>query len=160
MNKIIWLPTIAIVTLIAACSYGPDSPKGFSLPQGNEAMGEKVFIKYECLSCHSLTDYETDAVIMESISREFDEPIKLGGTTSTVKTYGQLVTSVINPSHKLAHRSRFYKESLVNEDGTSKMWVFNDVMTVQELIDLVAFLQPKYKVKPITYTHYGQYRML
>ncbi|MFT4810425.1 MAG: hypothetical protein ACI9LX_003791 [Paraglaciecola sp.] len=32
------------------------------------------------------------------------------------------------------------------------MRVFNDVMTVQELIDLVAFLQPKYKIKPITFT--------
>jgi hypothetical protein len=160
MNKLTWLPTIAIVTLISACSYGPDSPKGFSLPQGDVALGEKVFIKYQCLSCHSLTGYEAEAVVLESLIREFDDPVKLGGTTSMVKTYGQLVTSVINPSHKLAPRSRFSEETVVHEDGTSKMRVFNDVMTVQELIDLVAFLQPKYEVKPITYTHYGQYRML
>jgi sulfur-oxidizing protein SoxX len=30
------------------------------------------------------------------------------------------------------------------------------MMTVQELINLVAFLQLKYKLKPITYTHYGR----
>ena len=39
------------------------------------------------------------------------------------------------------------------------MPIFNDVMTVTELVNLVAFLQPQYKVKPIQYTTYGQYRV-
>ena len=65
------------------------------------------------------------------------------------KTYAQLVTSVINPSHKLAPRSKSIDEKISNDDGSSKMRVFNDVMTVQELIDLVAFLQPKYQENPL-----------
>ncbi|MFT4746861.1 MAG: sulfur-oxidizing protein SoxX [Congregibacter sp.] len=155
MKILIWFTSIILLSVLAACSYGPDSPKGFSLPKGDIVKGEKVFMQYQCQSCHILESYDDDSLI-----KEFDTLVPLGGTSSLVKTYAQLVTSVINPSHKLAPRSRSIEEKLTNDDGSSKMRVFNDVMTVQELIDLVAFLQPKYKVKPITYTHYGQYRML
>jgi len=155
MKTLICFTSIILLFVMAACSYGPDSPKGFSLPEGDIAKGEKVFLRYKCQACHSLKGYEDDSLI-----KEFDTPVPLGGTSSLVKTYAQLVTSVINPSHKLAPRSKTIEEKIINEDGSSKMRVFNDVMTVQELIDVVAFLQPKYEVKPITYTHYGQYRML
>ena len=155
MKTLIWFTSFILVSVMAACSYGPDSPKGFSLPEGSVVKGEKVFMQYQCQACHSLKGYADDSLI-----KEFDTLIPLGGTSSMVKTYGQLVTSVINPSHKLASRSKALEEKVTNIDGSSKMRVFNDVMTVQELIDLVAFLQPKYKVQPITYTNYGQYRML
>lgn len=155
MKILIWFTAITLFTVMTACSYGPDSPKGFSLPEGNMAIGEKVFLQYQCSACHALKGHEDNSLI-----KEFDTPIPLGGSSSTVKTYAQLVTSIINPSHKLAHRNKSVEEKIINDDGSSKMRVFNDVMTVQELIDLVAFLQPKYEVKPITYTHYGQYRML
>lgn len=155
MKIFIWFTSIILLTVLAACSYGPESPKGFSLPEGDGVKGEKVFIQYQCQACHSLKGFADDSLI-----KEFDTPIPLGGTSSMVKTYAQLVTSIINPSHKLAPRSHYIEEKITNSDGSSKMRVFNDVMTVQELIDLVAFLQPKYEVKPITYTHYGQYRML
>jgi hypothetical protein len=155
MKTLIWFTSIVLLVVMAACSYGPESPKGFSLPEGDVVKGEQVFMKYQCQACHALKGHEDDSLI-----KEFDTPIPLGGTSSMVKTYAQLVTSVINPSHKLAARRKSIEEKITNDDGTSKMRVFNDVMTVQELIDLVAFLQPKYQVKPITYTHYGQYRML
>jgi hypothetical protein len=155
MKKFICITSILVFAILAACSYGPESPVGFSLPEGNIVAGEKVFMKYQCLACHELKGYEDPSLI-----KEFDMPVPLGGSSAVVKTYAHLVTSVINPSHKLAPRSRFNEEKVSHDDGTSKMRVFNDVMTVQELIDLVTFLQPKYDVKPITYTHYGQYRML
>jgi len=46
-------------------------------------------------------------------------------------------------THRLA---RGYQESLIAIDGQSKMTNYNQVMTVGELIDLVAYLQPKYRV--------------
>ena len=138
---------------LMSCNSGPDSPRGFSLPEGDTAKGEMVFIKYQCLACHSLSGFD-DA----SIVKQFEQPIRLGGSSSVVKTYAQLVTAVINPSHELAPRARSL-ETITNEDGTSKMPIFNDVMTVTELVNLVAFLQPQYKVKPIQYTTYGQYRV-
>jgi hypothetical protein len=64
------------------------------------------------------------------------------------------VTAIINPSHRLAQG---YAESLVAQEGKSKMTVYNDVMTVSQLIDLVTFLQGKYKLwtpPPTSYPHY------
>jgi hypothetical protein len=78
--------------------------------------------------------------------------VVLGGETQTIKTYGELVSSVINPSHKLI---RGYPEEEVSQDGKSLMTVYNDRMTVQQLIDLVAFLQSKYEVVVPEYTYYG-----
>jgi hypothetical protein len=155
MKTLIWFSSIILLCVMSACSYGPDSPKGFSLPKGDVIKGENVFIQYQCQACHALKGYEDNSLI-----KEFDTLIPLGGTSPLVKTYAQLVTSIINPSHKLAPRNKSIKEKVTNDDGSSKMRVFNNVMTIQELINLVAFLQPKYELKPITYTHYGQYRMM
>jgi mono/diheme cytochrome c family protein len=143
---------LVLLTLgLFACESGPGSPKGFSLPEGDIAMGETTFLKYQCLACHTIEGIE-----YESINKVFEQPVRLGGNSSIVKTYAQLVTSIINPSHKLAPRS-INLESVATEDGLSKMPVFNEVMTVTELINIVAFLQPKYKVKPMQYTQYHHY---
>lgn len=151
-SRQVLLPILLALGLLA-CESGPESPRGFSLPAGDVAKGEVAFIKYRCLACHTLEGVED-----ESISKEFQQPVPLGGTSSMVKTYGQLVTSIINPSHKLAPRS-LALESAVTAEGVSKMRIFNDVMTVTELINIVGFLQPKYKVKPIQYTQYHQYHI-
>jgi hypothetical protein len=54
----------------------------------------------------------------------------------------------------------YLRETSLMMMKNSKMRIFNVMMTVQKMINFVAFLQPKHKLKPITYTHYGQYRML
>lgn len=151
-NKLFFLPALLALGLFA-CNSGPESPKGFSLPEGDIDQGKTVFMKYQCLACHNLEGYED-----LSIKKEFTQAVKLGGTSPKVKTYADLVTSIINPSHKIVPRS-VGLESLVNADGSSKMRSHNDIMTVSELIDLVAFLQPKYKVKPLQYTHYNTYHI-
>lgn len=137
--------------LLLACNTGPTSPRGFSLPEGDIAKGEAVFRKYQCLACHTLQGVEDEAV-----AKEFATPVQLGGVSTRVKTYGELVTSVINPSHKISPR---YNVNVMQENGMSKMRIYNDVMTVTELVDLVAFLQPKYQVQPYQYTRYGQYHI-
>ena len=68
-----------------------------------------------------------------------------------IKTYGDLVTAIVNPSHNLA---KGYTPSLVAQDGKSRMTVYNDVMTVSQLIDIVAFLQAHYELQPHTPTTY------
>ena len=64
--------------------------------------------------------------------------IALGGEVTRIQTYGELVTSIINPSHRLAEG---YPVDTVSVDGKSRMRNYNDVMTVTELTDLVMFLQ-------------------
>ena len=141
---------IAICFLsLTGCDAGPDSPKGFSLPKGNLENGKLVFVKHECLACHVLKGVSAGA-----IKPELDKLVALGGEKSKVTTYAELVTSIINPSHKISGN---HKLNSVAESGQSKMRNYNDVMTVTELIDLVTYLQAQYKVKPYEYTSYGHY---
>jgi len=134
---------------LTACDSGVDSPRGFSLPKGNPENGRQVFIKHQCLACHTL-----DGVTNDSTESELDKLIRLGGEKSRVTTYAELVTSIINPSHKIS--SNYVLDS-TDSTNMSPMRNYNDVMTVTELVDLVTYLQPKFKVKPLEYTTYGRY---
>ena len=134
---------ITVLLTLFSCTRGVDSPKGFSLPKGSVAAGEKVFLKFQCLACHRVKNVE-DA----SIEKNESISIFLGGNKA------ELVTSVINPSHKFSNPARTQAKTA---DGQSKMKVFNDEMTVTELIDLVTFLQPNYTLVPYRHTKYQYY---
>jgi len=114
------------------------SEKGFRLPDGDAQAGREAFLYMQCNQCHTIKGEELPAIPGQ-------EPpyVELGGMVTKIKTYGELVTSIINPSHKLA---KGYEEVVVSEDGESNMYVYNDHMTVKELTDIVMFLQPHYDV--------------
>jgi sulfur-oxidizing protein SoxX len=123
------------------------SERGFRLPEGDAMAGRETFLYMHCNQCHTISGEELPTI------PGFEPFVELGGSVTRVKTYGELVTAVINPSHKLADG---YAEDLVSEDGKSKMYVYNGFMTVQELTDLVMFLQPHYDVVPPEF-HYRVY---
>ncbi len=146
-------PRRAVCVLIllsgAACS-DPKSGRGFTLPEGEAERGKAVFSELACSSCHSVSGHED----LRPEGFEPEMTVALGGETPRIATYGELVTSVINPSHRLARR---YSMEAVSEDGVSKMRNYNDVMTVDQLIDLVAFLQAQYELKDPDRTYYYPY---
>jgi sulfur-oxidizing protein SoxX len=137
----------AVATLVA-CTPGPESPRGFSLPEGDYDQGQSTFALLGCNSCHSAEG--VDQLNLEEAVVSFE----LGGSSPRVTTYAELMTSIINPSHRLSHRLPREESS---EEGESLMKIYNDVMTVQQLIDLVAYLQPQYKVIVITPQRYRTY---
>ncbi len=121
---------------LGGCERDRMSEVGFSLPDGDPAAGRDAFVYLQCNQCHTIAGEDLPLIPLA------DPPyVELGGAVSKVKTYGQLVTAIINPSHKLAEG---YAEDVVSEDWESNMYVYNGYMTVQELIDLVMFLQPHY----------------
>ncbi|WP_341936422.1 c-type cytochrome [Marinimicrobium sp. C2-29] len=141
---------LSAFAVVSACSQGPESPRGFSLPEGDVEQGKAVFNDYECLACHTLKGYQdTD------VEKELDTPVKLGGEVVKVKTYAELLTSIINPSHRIA--PGYEEEVVTDERGESRMRNYNDVMTVSELIDLVAFLETHYVLNPYPRTEYHMY---
>jgi len=136
------------VLLLSGCDEDRTmSERGFRLPEGDAMAGRETFLYMHCNQCHTIQGEELPTI------PGFEPFVELGGAVTRVKTYGELVTAVINPSHKLADG---YAEDLVSEDGTSKMYVYNGFMTVQELTDLVMFLQPHYDVVPPEF-HYRVY---
>ena len=129
---------LAVFLLLSAgCERDVMSERGFALPEGDVVAGEAAFIYMQCNQCHTIKGIDLPTV------PGYEPFVELGGAVTRVKTYGQLVTAIINPSHKIAEG---YAEGEVSEDGESKMYVYNRYMTVQELTDLVMFLQPHYDV--------------
>ncbi len=134
--------TVAIVCcalLLQACAT--EVGAGFHLPQGDAARGREAFVALHCQSCHSVADEQPP------LSGPTAGRMVLGGDTARVRTYGDLVTSIVNPSHEVA------REDVPDQTGrnrTSPMAsaYLNNVVTVQQLVDIVAFLQAAYNVVP------------
>lgn len=136
-----WVLAFMLLSLAALSACDKDammSSKGFRLPDGDAVAGRDAFLYMQCHQCHSISGEQLPAIPGQ-------EPpyVELGGKVTQVRTYGQLITSIINPSHELA---RGYAEEVVSEDGESDMYIYNSHMTVQELIDIVMYLQPHYDV--------------
>ena len=152
MKQIFLIPLFVLFFLLASCDFGPNSGRGFSLPEGNVDKGRTTFVELECNACHSVGDIERVA------GREGpDINIALGGQVTTVKTYGNLVTSVINPSHKTSWH--YSKQDIATGGGELQMVVYNEIMTVQQLVDLVTFLESNYEIVPVRRTAYPRYRL-
>ena len=142
--------TMLVATLVlTACDSGPKGSAGFTLPDGDVQRGKATYVELQCNACHDIS-----AVPQMPVSGSTAISVPLGGETTQVKTYGQLVTSIINPSHRIA-RSRF--SGLVDEQGASLMINYNDLMTITQLIDLVAFVQSTYELLPFQYSVYPIY---
>ena len=141
MSFIMRRSIVLLMLLTAACS-GPKSGAGLRLPDGDIERGKAAFLELKCNTCHTVAGTE-----MPSPSRDYAyvRVVVLGGEVRQVKTYGALVTSIINPSHSLAPG---YPKELISKGDQSAMANFNDTMTVRQLIDLVAFLQSRYEFVP------------
>lgn len=126
--------------LLMACK---NESRGFVLPAGDIETGKQLFTTLYCTDCHSIGDIKWTG------NENTGAPqVKLGGEVTSLKTYGELVTSVINPSHKISQRNQLTDQQLTAPEGSSLMETkcYNDVMTVQQLVDIVAFLQSKYQL--------------
>ncbi|WP_430965296.1 hypothetical protein [Spongiimicrobium sp. 2-473A-2-J] len=143
LNYLLVFPLLCAGLLISSCN---EQARGFALPAGNIEEGKATYTSLACNTCHSIPGVEWTGG-SDSLK------IQLGGEVSAQKSYGYLVTSIINPSHKIA---RSYKQKNPDHGGLSKMKNYNEVMTVQELIDLVTFLQSEYDVI-VPPTHYNPY---
>lgn len=143
----------AMVSLIAAAGCGdaggPKSSRGFRLPDGDIGKGKEAFVQLKCHACHKVQGVDLPAW-------EGEPPVfvVLGGKVARVRSYGELVTGIINPSHDFASG---YDRNAIRVGNMSRMANYNDKMTLQQLIDVVAFLQSRYeKLQP----EYDSYPML
>ena len=117
------------------------------LPEGDAANGQVAFTELGCIECHTVA-----GVDFQPFEHEDPFPLQLGGAVVWVKNYGELITAVTNPQHALAPSAI----GIVSEEQwkrrESPMPSFNDRMTVEQMVDLVTFLQPKYeKIYPPRY---------
>ncbi len=122
------------------------SPAGwrFTWPAGDPARGREVFVKLECYSCHEVQ------------GQGFPAPSGGGTVGPELSAMGSMhppeyfAEAVINPS-AVVEPGKGYAAP----DGSSKMPSYNDVVTVQEVIDLVAFLTSLRAPSPAPGSHGG-----
>ncbi len=99
-------------------------------PVGDPRRGREVFVRLECYSCHEVK------------GEQFPGPSQPGKVGPELSQMGPLHTieyfaeAIINPSGTI-EKGQGYEAA----DGSSKMPSYNDVLTVQQLIDLVAYLR-------------------
>ena len=149
MKIILCVCTVVSMLLLSACDTGPKGSVGFTLPDGDVEQGKANYIALKCNSCHV-----NDQVPQLDTGEPATISVTLGGETTRIKTYGELVTSVINPSHRVSRR---HSLDLATPSGSSRMINLNDVMTVTQLIDLVAFVQSSYTLSPFSGSKYPVY---
>ncbi|MEX0806933.1 MAG: copper-binding protein [Candidatus Binatia bacterium] len=117
-------------------------PKGwtFTMPKGDPVKGRALFDKFSCYSCHEVRGEKFPPL---------DKGQAVGPELSQMGPMHPLeyfTESTINPSAVAAKKYR-------GPDGKSKMPDFNSDMTVQELIDLSAYmasLKPKGVAKSVS----------
>ena len=139
---------LCLITCLVGCKASSDD-EGFTLPPGHAQRGQEAFVHFRCYDCHRIPGVDLP------VGEEPDQVVvELGGKVQRVKDYGDLVTAIINPSHRLA---KGYTESGISLDGKSNMPMYNDAMTVSQLIDIVTFLQAHYELRPKEPTNYPSY---
>jgi hypothetical protein len=142
MRRFTQLLTVATVLFYGtSCDSGRHSTAGFHLPENGDAeRGRTAFVSLGCHSCHQVTNVD--------LPRPTVEPtvvVVLGGEVARKFSDAYLVTSIIDPSYRLA---RFHKKEQISVGGYSKMPHYADTMTVRQMVDIVAFLQSAYRVAP------------
>jgi hypothetical protein len=134
--------SLALVAIVVLQGCQLES-SGFELPPGDAAAGKEVFVNLHCNGCHSVADVEyaeSNVPVVYMGKRTTGKiHVELGGEAAGSRTQGELVTSVVNPSHKI---STSYSRHLATTK--SPMQTHNEAMTVQNLIDVVAFLQEQF----------------
>jgi Cu/Ag efflux protein CusF len=97
----------------------------FTLPKGDSVKGRGVFEKFECYFCHEVRGEE-----FPFSGVDYGPELSQMGRLHPLEYFAE---SVINPSAVVSKKDR-------GPDGKSTMPAYNDRMTVQELIDLSAYL--------------------
>lgn len=118
-----------------------EMPKGwqFAIPAGDHHAGRQVFIDFECFKCH------------EVLGEDFPAPkAERGDVGPALSGMGSMhpgeyfAETIIDPNASVAWRVTHHKteeKGYLGADGTSKMPSYNETMTVQQLIDLVAYMK-------------------
>jgi len=141
---------LLLMLALSACTVESPAVKGFVLPDGDVALGEQVFIKYGCHGCHIIP-----GVDLPKIEPEPALVMEIGGEVYRVKNEGELLTSVINPTHVVSQEYIAKLEDADRYDGSTPMPYYGDAMTITEMINLVTFLRAQYsKLMPDFFQSY------
>lgn len=152
MNKSLYFAAagLACTVFLGACRTYPDYASEFRFPilRGDVMRGQQSFVEMGCHMCHTV-----DGVQLPDNTNLRPVTVMLGGDLIFAKTYGDLVTSIINPDHVISEQWLDQLPRQTRREVDSSPMYVNPDMKVTELIDIVAFLNSRYRLLP-GYTEY------
>ncbi len=104
---------------------------GFFLPKGNPAAGQKAFTELKCNTCHWV---ENNIDLKPPVAQKAGPML---GDKQANYSAGWIANSIVSPSHTIARN--FDGEFEAGE--LSRMGDFSEVMTVRQMIDIVAYIK-------------------
>lgn len=136
--------TLASLALLGGCGEQQTSTR-FQMPSGDPERGRAAFVALQCVQCHRVAGVGLPAPAVDA-----DRVVTLGGDVTKLRSYGDLITSIIHPSQRLSE----LMAGPMPADGKSPMPSMMERMTVAQLIDLVTFLHPRYsELEPLYQPH-------
>jgi cytochrome c2 len=114
----------------------PKVPQGwkFTFPDGDSKAGKTVFMNMQCYTCHTIK------------TRGEKLPSGAGGIGPDLMAYSALPKEYLAESIIKAH-TVVAAPGYVVKEGKAAMGNYNHFMTIQEMIDIVAFLKQGSEVK-------------
>jgi mono/diheme cytochrome c family protein len=126
-------PPATIRTTMEELHASGGVPRGwkFLVPPGDAAEGRKVFAAMECFACH---DVKGEGFPQDSKTPKGAGPELTGmGSRHPAEYFAE---SILNPNRVILQGPGY-----TGADGLSKMPSYADSMTLQQLVDLVAYLK-------------------
>ncbi len=119
----------------------PGTPKGwrFTIPPGDPQAGRQAFVDFECFKCHEVLGEDFPAPKAEQ--GDVGSALSAMGAMHPAEYFAELM---IDPNASAAWRVTHHKaekKGYLGPDGKSKMPSYNDSMTIQQLIDIVAYMK-------------------
>jgi len=131
------LALVALAGMSLACATARDPAKGFRLAgNGDTHRGKAAFVEFRCTECHRAQG--------ANLPQPASAAVVLGGSVVHQPSDGYLVTAIINPAY---HADRYPPGTPVG--AAPRMPEFASRMTVQQLTDIVAYLQSRYALSPM-----------
>jgi mono/diheme cytochrome c family protein len=122
-----------IRTTMEALHASGGVPKGwkFLVPAGDPAKGREAFVALECFACHEVKGED-----FPKASKRAQEPGPALTGMGSHHPAEYFAESIVNPNRVIVQGAGY-----TASDGLSKMPEYGDVMTVSQLVDLVAYLK-------------------
>lgn len=106
-----------------------------SMPRGDVRAGRKAFVDLHCTVCHRVYGDETLPPPVSALKGP------LLGPSLSKRDPGSVATSVIAPSHSISTEILGEGVAADTGDRLSPMGDFTEVMTVRQMVDVVAYLR-------------------
>jgi mono/diheme cytochrome c family protein len=130
-----------VVSAASAAACVPNTALLVRFPLGDIQRGREAFVALECNACHRI-----EGAAIAAHPSPASVSVALGGHTPRIETYGDIITAIVNPSHRLARGYRAVAGR--GEPSPMTAQFLNDVMTTQQLVDIAAFLRTEYDYVP------------